>query len=1633
MGTHKEPFRGGANSMKKLKKFSLKSVLSLMLALCITVVSILSSSTIGVSADASSSATKRVTNFISLAAGKQVQSDLNDALSLTQDELRFLGVYLSNFYIPFGTELGTTEEDKNTQTADDIKTALHTSLNFSDDMAEIFTDTIMGLSRSNCQELEFRVSKSYHKDYKTVDNMKLNYYNFLRMMVGDTKAVFEGYLSLEDKIPTIIQDIIDKKYEYGYFGYVNNGEFVPMFDCSLTMHYFTPSQYAFLQCLGSVDLEKGYGMSFFDFTEQEAKDESTLAEMLKDMNEDDIYKMSIYGTTVNVDCFGNIILKGGNHQYVAVPGCMNPYTWVSVDSSGNDVYKPGTCYNMVSFQGLGLADTDNLVITSTTLSERPISKDSDNEDLKWATIDSNLYVNNLETVRESYGDDFNEAFSRGLDYLAFWRDKLDSKEATQYETEGYSLRMIRGSTDVQPKSKWTLMDTDYSNLIEKAESGFKSANPDDLTYYASINGGFEQGWLSTTYTITNRVALWGAYANRSKDRSNGLRGDAVRIIDNFAFIDNLGAFGFDNSSSSVDYNAINFDHYLDDDGTSPNQLFSNWGKDAANGFTNMYKDIQAGKMNTTVTADAAAIVGVYTTYAFAGLYENTSDSKSATIGKLGFRLNTDGMIPIANDPINIPSDVADSIIDTSIRNWSYYILHPTQGLEYFRILVKNKVNSLLLGLHNDILGTNGVGSTTGTTLYRSNTGYVTTPDLSELEWTNALIQFYQDLIPYLIVLIIVTMILSYVAGVLSLQRCALGAVVFACFLLTPVNLINGVVSLSNRVTQNIYGDKFTYWALVQQESYANALDEVASGDSYTNYLKTLYATNHDVYSNQGSDSIVLKWQAPKKMASLMISASDQTLLDNLSSTRLIGAVLNNNAYSGESYLDGESSYMYRSYTDLGNFSRFIYNGISNGTQDSSKSISSASISNVNDSLKSAIKNMNATYESDRNAGYANKNGDGSKSTSGEIRTIVPLTSSMYNDAIAKKGTVKKMGINDFVGIHQDAFNFSVAMFNNSSEDYKDNLLANANDNSKDDLSSYLNGYTDADITGLAAYSLMSESPYYYFSWDLYDSGLSTNASATNGYKNLLLGQDNGGYFYNTSGNGELKDFMDMRSLFTYIIPYLKEGNDLVKEWDNVYGTSIYEGVPTEEGHWNDADIKNSKVLQQKYWHNLNVARLYEIYTPWVDLMYDCSYAEPETIKVMGEKYVVSDPINPASYPENRPMIFSESEMTEYGLTESDLTKVERLILKCNKGFEDRMYELLNYYNFSDFTLNTAAAINCTFEFNINFSENGIFKNNINLYPQSFEISDFSYDAFLRFIVSNTIGTDMTTTGDFYEDLINNSSSFTGVVLIALDVVSQYVLPAFKIFFLIAVFIGSVLLILVTVFKIDPEQKFIVKLGKNLVVPMLWFLFTTVGFAWIISLFMGTGNNAVTQTNTLSISMGDPVVVMFAVLGIDIGVLYIYYKITKGIVINIKNDFKTTIQYLGGIVGGATAVLGGVVGKSLSKLSGGRAGGNRDSNITSEGIGRSSIGREAPRATTRGNSNVAEDKADNFSQTRMNDTKRSTIKSTPEKETKESTERKKNNLNDKTSKGLDKVSKEESSRSESNKVKELKVDRNKGKE
>lgn len=1535
----------------------------------------------------------RIKVFLRKAAGKNVVSD-NDAISnMSQNDLKFLGVYLSNFFIPYGTEFamnsGLTEENLS-----ELSSALMTNLKFDEDTAKSLANIIIGLSKANNQELVFCVSSEYQKELIKLDDVVLNEYTLIQAMSGrlpklmgdrlpnmyttnltkyaenrylgkypDQKKdreseteqietedtgnppadianktfnleqniriiapiwgsttagsgeVFESSLSnaysnidsrypeyskqeeiTYDNDPLVKDKVWEKKsYNYGYLAYKNGESYTPVFDFNLYEEDgLTACQYAYWKCLESVPFEQGYGMNLFDFSKTECDNDGYFKDVDSKFSSDtQWYAMSAMGSRVLVDCFGNIHIKGANHMFIAVPGCVNPYTWQAVNADGtDDTDNPaGSVYNMVNMLTMGIHD-------------------------------NNRFIKNVSGDRVKEGSMTTQALANRLKDM------------------GDTFRVYRGNTTEKLKTGWLFMkDSSAENAMKHVRNGAIASGD----YCIPVD------WRESVPKVDaglSKVRVLLPHLSSTPELQYGSK-NKLKFMDSIVYIDNLGAYGFDNSQNDIDwekFKTFNVDNYV----SPKNDAFKDMGTSLGTGFSTIFESVEDGKLTKASESDknTQAVVMVYVSYAFAGVYD--SDSKAEYLGKIGYRMG-DSVFPDIEDT-NI-GDVAtgEDLMITSIKEWLYYLLHPTKGQNYVTTLISNKARALVVSWHNDMLGTKGVGNITGTTKYRGNVGYVSTPELTEIEWTAKLLDFWEGIVPFVVVVGLVVFAFVYLAGILSLQGCILGVVCFAICLVVPVRVINGAVNMSNRIVSNIYGERFTYWAMVQHESYADAIDEAASGTSYSNYLKTLYSQNSAINVNQGSESIKLRWQAPKKMASLMLTSEDNSILNGFRGSIIWGAL--SNAYDGESYMDNtDATYMYRSYLDISNFSKYIYRGIKAGTRKSRNSLGKNldCISNLSSDLKKKYKNMDTDVKEYRSSGYANS-GSGSGSTASEISYTVPLTSMIYNDALKGKDKIGKLKITDYVGINQDFFNFSIPMFNvgegssgsESGLSLKDAMVSSAKSTEFKDL---FDKYKEEDYVGLAAYGLYSESVFYYYSWYLYDLGMSPDTGGSGGFKKLLLEGKNGEFFYNTEGNSELKDIMDMRTLFTYIIPYLNAGNDIVRDYDDTYGLKVYSGVSTEEGH--EDEYKNDPELRQKYWNNLNVSRLYEIYSPWVDLMYDCEYSKPERIKVLGDWVTVENPMDPSTYPSERPMIFSRSEMTDYGMSEKDLTRVEKKILKCNDDFQEALFELLNYYSFSDQVLNTAAAMECAFIFNKNFSETHLFGNgNIDIYPQSFEISDFSYDAFLRFILSNTTGESMLNTDDFYMNVVQGSSITAGICLIILDIASVYVLPGLKIFFVVLVFLASILSVLISILHVDEEYRFIPRMCRNVILPMFRYFLITVGMAYLISLFMGVGNDSITGSRFVSIQLGDPVMVMIVMMVIDVVAIILYYMTIR----EVWRSVRSMSRVVGGALSGVVGVLSGAA--LVTAVSRGfESGAERSKGLSEDGDGVMNS-----RASERGNS------------------------------------------------------------------------------
>lgn len=545
------------------------------------------------------------------------------------------------------------------------------------------------------------------------------------------------------------------------------------------------------------------------------------------------------------------------------------------------------------------------------------------------------------------------------------------------------------------------------------------------------------------------------------------------------------------------------------------------------------------------------------------------------------------------------------------------------------------------------------------------------------------------------------------------------------------------------------------------------------------------------------------------------------------------------------------------------------------------------------------------------------------------------------------------------------------------------------------------------------YGLHSESPYYFFNHNIRDqitklklgeyqfnpdklSNARTDG-ATNPFSQMLL-DNNQGYFYNFNENagngyGEMRDFMNLHDLFYYIIPSLRSGTELARAYDKVFGlytnddTSLRFNTTGKFTYNNieyDSLSKFSPVYEKlddehkyKFWHSYNTFTILQNYTAWLDTMMDCDYAKSETIRVMDDKFVVTDPLNPFSYfrvddkgsiVEGRPMVFSRSEMGYYGLTDADLTVVERKLIKLQDTVYKKAIDLMNYYTLSDETLITSFALIQLFEFNSTFSQSSYIGKSYTLYPQGYELKAFSYDAYLRMILSEASGeplmtgksksvenpeeagavttTETTANTSIYRRILENTSLFFAVFLLFNDILAVYLIPGLKLFFIVAIFIVSVLMILASVLKL--EMNLLKVIWKSLIQPLIKFSAVAIGMSIAVSMFMGSGADGVYSSSAV-IQLGDPTTALILMIILNTGAVILYFKICKSCFKDLVAYGKAVFTNMGGaIVGGLGALASGRAfkgsrAKSTDDITGGRSAkdrGKANSDSITSGVGNS---------------------------------------------------------------------------------------------
>lgn len=716
---------------------------------------------------------------------------------------------------------------------------------------------------------------------------------------------------------------------------------------------------------------------------------------------------------------------------------------------------------------------------------------------------------------------------------------------------------------------------------------------------------------------------------------------------------------------------------------------------------------------------------------------------------------------------------------------------------------------------------------------------------------------------------------------------------------------------------------------------------IDSGD----YFQTLLKLQNQTNPNFATAGVLLKWQSPKKdnyLFQVQKEMRESGISENL--TGLAGAILQK-TYSGEVYdPENKALYLYRTMLDINNYSRFIYGNTGSSILFEGQGDFKHQYSSLSEAL--SIYGMGNVYNSYVNGNELEYGTLSWRMTNGFVpdvqgtkvskvdnlkRLYLPLSSRKIAEAsVLEQYNNKKR--NDRWGLTQDAYNIVPRNFNNHKQSLADQV-ASGEGSLRDNLpgaNANTSGISSEEFASIAAHALYTESPYYYFNWMLYDNGLRikpsmedikvdangestsdvpTNTTNTNtrreqkpddSVKNFILSKNNE-FFYNykinssEAGYGELKDFLDMGSLFRVVIPSLNKANQPLIMYDKRFGTTPYKhvtGLESEEEKFTQAQAgsKNAELLGD-YFHNANLGRLFGAYSGWVDLLQSTSLSKPVDIQYNGEKQRVENPLDANEY-KIRPMIFSESEMKYYGLQEGQLTSVEKKILKVNRNVYNDLLVLTNYANFDPTVIGNMMSLIATFNFNKEFSEIG-FGESVQLYPIAFEVQTFSYDAYLRLVLFESMGLDSTYAGNIYAEYIQRSGLLGGIALILSDIISVYVVPVLR-------QLVTLMMVLTTVFGIlafvlDRSLSIGKTTIKVMVKPVLKLIAINVISAIIYSFFMSNGNTQVTGNLTTTINFKNPLATILILTLVGLVAVYFYFKLVVELYQNLKELYQNSIR------------------------------------------------------------------------------------------------------------------------------------------
>jgi hypothetical protein len=727
---------------------------------------------------------------------------------------------------------------------------------------------------------------------------------------------------------------------------------------------------------------------------------------------------------------------------------------------------------------------------------------------------------------------------------------------------------------------------------------------------------------------------------------------------------------------------------------------------------------------------------------------------------------------------------------------------------------------------------------------------LTSLDLSVVPGVSALYDNFNLVVLTFIIVAFSIATMTWVRGS-SLKTAVFKGIFSIAFFFLVLGLPGIYSNFTDNTVNRILSNKVMPWAMVQDQMYLDKEDTVTEDpDDYLEYLQTVEQLRSSEFKHS-DPGVRIKWMSPKKENIFNLLFSKFDALGSSGSFQILRGLFAS-TFGGIEYTpDKNGIYVYRPYTSITTEARDMYEKLESG--------------GFNNRL-SEIRG-NATYFNPTVQDYKFKYWGSSL----DERMEELYAKEVINDLELVKALTPDYSYRYW---HLDYEPLDSAIFNNS-------YLFDEGGFS----------YDDVDNNSVSYFASLTESPYYYF-YNSLKSKYGDNFKYTIANKNSFIISNEETKLLNSSIknlNGSIRDFADVEGLLTYVIPYLQSSNDRAIGWFDRYGygVSTYNFGDSELSE--DSDMYTEKIRKDVFRQHWN------LYSSWVDHLTDHSFKKP-IMTTSGQKVVLENALDPNAYLESgRAMIFSEADMLVKGLRERDLTDVETNILDFQNKSTERILNLAGYQGFSDEVLLSMASMILTEEFNRAFSSSST-----TLYPVSMEMKNVDFTVLLKMALFKVTGTSPLQTGDSIRGVIIQEGFFTGLVLVAIELLGLWLIPL--LLFLVTIFILLILISSSLDFAINGVEGALKKVAVYLS-PLVALLVLRLGFAFIFSMQLGTGLNYL--GDGASLDFGSPLLTVgfiFFLMSIYLVLIFRLFKYSRVVLIQslgqvnpVLGDFAETVD------------------------------------------------------------------------------------------------------------------------------------------